>query len=59
MQYELDRDKSGPTGEPSLSDMTRKAVEILKKDTTTGFFLYVEGKKSIYRFIVITFIFKR
>lgn len=43
MKYELDRDKSGPTGEPSLSEMTRKAIEILKKDTTTGFFLYVEG----------------
>lgn len=39
MAYELDRDKSGPTGEPSLSEMTRKAIQVLKKD----FFLYIEG----------------
>lgn len=43
MHYELDRDKSGPTGEPSLSEMTKKAIQILKKDKTRGFFLYVEG----------------
>ena len=43
MQYELERDKSGPTGEPSLAEMTRKAITILQKDIT-GYFLMVEGK---------------
>jgi alkaline phosphatase len=41
MQYELDRaqDKSG---EPSLSEMTEKAIRILQKERK-GFFLHVEG----------------
>ena len=43
MQYELERDKSGPTGEPSLAEMTKKAVQILEKDTL-GYFLLVEGR---------------
>ena len=46
MKYELDRDPAGPTRDPSLAEMTRKAIQILKKDTT-GFFLYVEGNVSL------------
>lgn len=45
MQYEKDRNK-GPTGEPSLAEMTRKAIEILKKNDK-GFFLMVEGMYQI------------
>ncbi|GBN99355.1 Alkaline phosphatase, placental type [Araneus ventricosus] len=41
MAYEVDRDK-GPDGEPSLADMTRKAIEILRKNNR-GYFLMVEG----------------
>ncbi|XP_070197902.1 alkaline phosphatase, tissue-nonspecific isozyme-like isoform X1 [Littorina saxatilis] len=39
MTYELSRDNSE---EPSLSEMTRKAIEILQKNNK-GFFLLVEG----------------
>ncbi|XP_062609401.1 alkaline phosphatase, tissue-nonspecific isozyme-like [Saccostrea cucullata] len=41
MQYEFERDQ-GPFGEPSLAEMTRKAIEILRKNDK-GFFLLVEG----------------
>lgn len=41
MAYEADR-KKGPDGEPSLSEMTRKAIEILKNNPK-GFFLMVES----------------
>ncbi|GFU17926.1 alkaline phosphatase, tissue-nonspecific isozyme [Trichonephila clavipes] len=41
MAYEVDRD-SGPEGEPSLSEMTKKAIEILRKNPL-GYFLMVEG----------------
>ncbi|XP_067658772.1 alkaline phosphatase-like [Haliotis asinina] len=45
MDYEIDR-RGGPTsteaGEPSLGQMTEKAVQILQKDPD-GFFLLVEG----------------
>ncbi|GFT20924.1 alkaline phosphatase, tissue-nonspecific isozyme [Nephila pilipes] len=41
MAYEVDRDK-GPDGEPSLAEMTRKAIEILRKNPR-GYFLMVEG----------------
>ncbi|GBL96964.1 Alkaline phosphatase, tissue-nonspecific isozyme [Araneus ventricosus] len=41
MAYEVDRD-SGPDGEPSLAEMTRKAIEILRKNPR-GYFLMVEG----------------
>jgi len=43
MAYELDRRKERPQ-EPSLADMTRKAIEILSKNPK-GFFLLVEGSK--------------
>ncbi|GFQ80587.1 alkaline phosphatase, tissue-nonspecific isozyme, partial [Trichonephila clavata] len=41
MAYEVDRDKS-PDGEPSLAEMTKKAIEILRKNPR-GYFLMVEG----------------
>jgi alkaline phosphatase len=41
MAYELDRDKD-LWGEPSLEEMTRLAIDILKKNPN-GFFLMVEG----------------
>ncbi|KAK3599103.1 hypothetical protein CHS0354_016360 [Potamilus streckersoni] len=41
MQYELERDKSG-NGEPSIAEMTQKAIQILQKNEK-GFFLFVEG----------------
>lgn len=41
MSYDLDRDQ-GPTGEPSLAEMTKKAIQILQKGPK-GFFLFVEG----------------
>ncbi|CAM1311927.1 ALPL (predicted) [Pycnogonum litorale] len=43
MNYELDRNK-GSDGEPSLAEMTSKAIEILSKDKN-GFFLFVEGAR--------------
>ena len=43
MQYEADRlTASGEKGEPSLTEMTEKSVNILKKNTS-GFFLHVEA----------------
>ena len=41
MQFELDRAKD-KAGEPSLADMTTKAIQILKRNPK-GFFLLVEG----------------
>lgn len=41
MAYEFDRD---PAKEPSLSEMTQKAIELLSQDKD-GFFLMVEGSK--------------
>ncbi|HWL12222.1 MAG TPA: alkaline phosphatase, partial [Ureibacillus sp.] len=43
MAYELDREKTKPE-EPSLADMTEKAINTLKRDKD-GFFLMVEGSK--------------
>lgn len=42
MQYEYARDKTSD-GEPSLQEMTIKAIEILRRNTN-GYFLLVEGK---------------
>ena len=42
MEYEYRRD-SGPSGEPSLAEMTKKAIEILSRNDN-GFFLLVEGE---------------
>jgi len=41
ISYDIDRDKEK---EPSLADMTSKAIELLEKDPD-GFFLVVEGSK--------------
>jgi len=41
MQYEADR-SDDPAGEPSLAEMTRLALEILRRNTN-GYFLMVEG----------------
>ncbi len=41
MEYEADR-KSDPSGEPSLAEMTDKAIDILSRNKT-GFFLMVEA----------------
>lgn len=41
MQYEIDRD-SGPNGEPSLTEMTSKAIDILSQNKK-GYFLMVES----------------
>jgi len=43
MEYELDRE-SDAGGEPSLAEMTTKAIEILKRDRD-GFFLMVEAAR--------------
>ena len=40
MSYDLDRD---PAVEPSLAEMTTKAIDILQKKGSNGFFLMVEG----------------
>ncbi|CEM63061.1 alkaline phosphatase [Treponema phagedenis] len=41
MNYDIDRD---PNVEPSLAEMTKKAIEVLSKNKT-GFFLIVEGSE--------------
>jgi alkaline phosphatase len=43
MAYDLDRKSLSP-GEPSLSEMTGKAIEVLSRNPK-GFFLFVEGSK--------------
>ncbi|XP_060561805.1 alkaline phosphatase, tissue-nonspecific isozyme-like, partial [Ruditapes philippinarum] len=43
MQYDLDRDTSA-SGEPSLAEMTKTAIEILSKGDN-GYFLLVEGAR--------------
>jgi hypothetical protein len=45
MQYDLDRDTSA-SGEPSLAEMTKTAIEILSKGDN-GYFLLVEGTSSL------------
>ena len=44
MQYELERD-GDVAGEPSIEDMTRKAIQLLQANDKegNGFFLFVEG----------------
>ena len=44
MRYELDRTASKDSREPSLEEMTKKAISTLNKDKD-GFFLMVEGSK--------------
>jgi alkaline phosphatase len=42
MRYEVERPQD-PAGEPSLSEMTRAAIELLERRSDKGFFLLVEG----------------
>lgn len=42
MQYESDRTASSTPGEPSIAEMTEKAIKILQKNRK-GYFLLVEG----------------
>ena len=45
MKYEYERESDDPfTGEPSLSEMVKVAIEMLSKNED-GFFLMVEGAK--------------
>lgn len=46
MDFEADRNP-GPTGDPSLADMTRSALSVLLKNPK-GFFLFVEGKFLVF-----------
>lgn len=41
MQYEADR-ASDTGGEPSIAEMTEKAIQMLRKNSN-GYFLFVEG----------------
>lgn len=43
LAYDFDRAKTG-SDEPTLAEMTKKAIDTLKKDED-GFFLFVEGSK--------------
>lgn len=42
MQYEVDR-ADDTAGEPSIAEMTEKAIQILQKNPK-GYFLFVEGE---------------
>ncbi|KAK4318054.1 hypothetical protein Pmani_010929 [Petrolisthes manimaculis] len=44
LDFEVDRNK-GPSGDPSLAEMTVKAIQILRKNPH-GFFLMVEGEEA-------------
>lgn len=43
-RYELDRD---PSMDPSLTEMTEKAIKILSKNSN-GYFLFVEDKCNFF-----------
>lgn len=45
MQYEVDREEDG-AGEPSIAEMTEKAIKILQKNSK-GYFLFVEGSLQL------------
>ena len=44
MQYESDRIEKNPVDEPSIIEMTQKAIELLSTNPN-GYFLLVEGGK--------------
>ena len=45
MDYEADRITKSPLQQPSLSEMTEKAIKILQNGDN-GYFLFVEGKRQ-------------
>lgn len=45
MDFDVDRNTNG-TGDPSLAEMTIKALQILAKNPE-GYFLFVEGKSEV------------
>jgi len=42
MKYRLDQRREGSDDEPTLADMTEKAIRILRRENK-GYFLLVEG----------------
>ena len=52
MNYEVDRAEDA-AGEPSIAEMTEKAIKILQKNPK-GYFLFVEGMQ---RMCIIVFVF--
>lgn len=42
MDYEVDRIKKNPPQQPSLTQMTEKAIQLLRR-SPNGYFLFVEG----------------
>jgi len=46
MQYEVDR-ANDSAGEPSIAEMTEKAIKILQKNPK-GYFLFVEGNDKAH-----------
>ena len=48
MNYEVDR-ANDSAGEPSIAEMTEKAIKILQKNPK-GYFLFVEGTEDVYLF---------
>lgn len=46
MEFEASRDNAL---EPSLEEMTEKAIEILKKNKN-GYFLLIEGNKNLFEY---------
>lgn len=45
MQYRLEQARLSQASEPSLADMTEKAIRILRRGES-GYFLLVEGKDA-------------
>ena len=47
MQYEVDREEDG-AGEPSIAEMTEKAIKILQKNSK-GYFVGISGQTRRFR----------
>jgi len=45
MNFTLDQRREGPDDEPTLADMTEKAIRILRRGNN-GYFLLVEGNSG-------------
>ena len=52
MDFETDRNKTRE-GDPSLPEMTMKALNILSKNQN-GYFLFIESKKLLFYFFLST-----